>query len=113
ENPGYLNKTRQVLRKNYGDYSHVHFVVIARDYFPWFSDEQITLVEHGVFKRALKISSDLNATMTDLKRYEWLPVEGTDFVVMLETHRCGDALIELEGFHPASELAAHIGAVEP
>jgi hypothetical protein len=94
-----LTITRQVLRKGYKDYNHVHYIIIARDYFPWFSDEQV-VVEHGVFKRALTSSSDLNEMVVRLKAYEWLPVEGRDFSVIFETNSCGNSSIELEGFHP-------------
>jgi hypothetical protein len=96
ENPGYL-VTNGKLPRSLIDYSQIGFVLVARDQFLW-PDEHI-VVDHEIFKEVVSRADNLKSVYDTLKRYEWLPLEGRDFVVKFEPAICNGVTVESEIFY--------------
>jgi hypothetical protein len=98
-NPLHLKRLK-ALPKSYGQYQNVYFIVLARDHWLWREpDKQIAILEFEAFIRIVSNAKDLHFALVELLRYEWLPVEGSDFTVRSEQSRAGTVLIESEIFY--------------
>jgi hypothetical protein len=98
-NPLHL-KQLKTLPRPYDQYQNVYFIVLARDHWLWREpDKQIAILEFEAFVRIVSNTTDLHVALDELLRYEWLPVQGSDFTVRSEQSRAGTVLIESEIFY--------------
>jgi hypothetical protein len=101
ENPDYLCEQRKLPRR-LSEYANVHYLLVARDHWLWIEPEDgIAIAEFEAFAAALCRHENLHSAITDLLRYEWLPVEGRDFTVKYDTSTANGVSIECEVFYPA------------
>jgi len=78
-------------------YRHVYFLLIARDHFVWVEpEEEVAILGFDVFSAMLGESTDLNVGTAELLRYNWLPVEGRDFVIRYERAVANGVSLESE-----------------
>jgi hypothetical protein len=102
--PGHLSAQGKLPRP-LDQYEHVYYLLVARDHWPWVEPrDRIAIVEFDTFRRALERTEDLHVTVSDLLRYEWLPVEGRDFFVQYDRATVNGVSIESQVFystHPA------------
>lgn len=61
--------------------------------------DQIATVQFDAFVRVMTRSDDLRGAMDELLQYEWLPVEGANFAVRLESAAVNGVSIESEVFY--------------
>jgi hypothetical protein len=80
KNPNYL-RDRKVVKRAISEYAHVHQVLIARDHFIWTDPTNVPVIEHETFKKMLAEEGDLHTGISELLKFDWLPVEGKDFHV--------------------------------
>jgi hypothetical protein len=101
ENPDYLCEQRK-LPRSLSEYTNVHYLLVARDHWLWIDPEDgIAIAEFEAFAAALCRHENLHSAVTDLLRYEWLPVEGRDFTVKYDRSTANGVSIECEVFYPA------------
>ena len=101
-NPTYLRDRGKAAKPIY-NFAHVHYLLIARDHFVWVDpNEGYPVVEHECFKEIVGRSPSLRSAVTEALRFEWLPVEGRDFVVRYEHAMANGVVIESEVFHATS-----------
>jgi hypothetical protein len=99
QNPHYLSSRGKLPRKM-NEYTHVYYILVARDHWPWVEPEDdISIVEFEAFSASLRRSEDLHLALNDLLKYEWLPVEGRDFIIRLDKATAGGVSIESEVFY--------------
>jgi len=97
--PSYL-KVRGAISRDLSEYAKVHFALIGRDHMVWpESDPWCLIVEYEVFKERLAEATDLNATARIFSQYEWLPVEGVDFELRMESATVSGITIEGQTYH--------------
>jgi hypothetical protein len=88
-------------------YSEVQYLLIARDHFAWVDpDADFPVVEHEVLKTLLRKHSDLRSVVTEILSFNWLPVEGTDFLVRFESAEANRVVVESEIFYSSQALRA-------
>lgn len=93
-NPSYL-KSRGALSRELSEYSNVHFALVGRDHMVWpTSDPWCLLVGHDILKDHLKTTTNLNAVVENLQKYDWLPVEDVDFEIKMESATVNHVTIE-------------------
>lgn len=98
-NPTYL-KDRGVVSKSLSDFANMHYLLIARDHFVWVDpSKDYPILEHESFKETVGRTSDLQSAVSEMLRFEWLPLEGRDFVVRNESAVANGVVIESEVFH--------------
>ena len=86
------------------EYKNVHYILLARDHWLWRGpDDNIAIIEFDAFTRVLREASNLQAAMVDLLTYDWLPVEGRDFEVRMESARVGGVMLQSEIFYAIQE----------
>jgi hypothetical protein len=96
ENPNYLN-TQGKLPKSMPEYQHKYFFLVARDHWIWVEpSEDIAIVEFDPFTAAIARPGSLHSAMSELLMYEWLPVEGRDFIVQYDRATANGVSIESE-----------------
>jgi hypothetical protein len=84
------------------EYQNVYYLLVARDHWLWVEPTgDRAIVEFEAFVAALSVSN-LHFAMTDLLRYEWLPVEGRDFTVRYDPSTVNGVSIETEVFYAAA-----------
>jgi hypothetical protein len=98
ENPNHLASIGK-LPKSMSEYKHIFYVLIARDHWVWVEPEDVAIFEFDVLAAAIKKSDNLYSVMSDLLRYEWLPVEGRDFRVQYDTATVNGVSIQSEVFY--------------
>ena len=87
-NPHYL-RTRGSLARSITDYGSVSYILMARDHYLWFEPEKdIFAVEFEAIYAALQQQLDLPSLISSLRSFDWLPVEGSDFVISFDTITC-------------------------
>jgi hypothetical protein len=81
------------------DFSNIHFLLLARDHFIW-SDpiQDYPIIEHESFKDIIRRAPDLTSAVAEMPRFDWLPVEGRDFMVRHEFSVANGVHIESENF---------------
>jgi hypothetical protein len=95
--PHYLKERKIVEREE--DFGH-SFVVVARDHLSYVAQpDDLWLAEFDALAWALGKSSNLKDCISKLQTFEWLPVEGRDFVVKFEPAPLAGETIECEVFH--------------
>jgi len=100
ENPDHLHAQGKLTNSLEG-YQHVHFLLIARDHWLWIdTNDHVAIIEFDPFLRILQNAEDLHIGIADLLTYDWLPVEGRDFVVRYERSIANGVVIESQVFHP-------------
>jgi hypothetical protein len=83
------------------DFSNVLYVLIARDHVIWVEPSNgYPVIEFESFKKELNKARDLQAAVSELLTFKWLPVEGRDFVVRFEPRTANGVTIESEVFYP-------------
>ena len=96
--PHYLKERTIVEREE--DYFSLSFVVVARDHLSYAAQpDDLWLAEFDAVAWALGNSSNLKDCISKLQTFEWLPVEGRDFVVKFESATLAGETIECEIFH--------------
>ena len=98
-NPRHLRDQRRLSRP-LTDYERVHYLLIARDHWRWVDPgDQIASVQFDAFAQILGHSDNLRAAMDELLRYDWLPIEGTNFAVRFESAGVNGVSLESEVFY--------------
>jgi len=96
EHPNSIGK----LPKSLAEYRNVHYLLIARDHWLWIeAADGIAIVEFEAFLRGVSHSADLEAGVSAVLSYEWLPVESRDFSVRYETAMVGGVGMQSEVFY--------------
>ena len=99
DNPGYLAVAGRIARA-VDHYESVFYLVVARDHWRWVDPgEGIAIVEYDAFVQALGRQTTIRDVVSELLRYEWLPVEGRDFTVRREEASVNGVTIESEIFY--------------
>jgi hypothetical protein len=98
ENPRWLQK-RGLLSKPLSAYSNVHHVLLVRNYWHWIEpEESIALIDFDEFLLQYAASSNLRSVMENLLRYDWLPVEDSDFYVRYKAEPIHGVVMESAQF---------------
>ena len=101
-NPEFLVE-RGKLKRTLTSYENVHFLLVVWDHWFWIEPQDaIAVVNFEALLPALKKSNNLQSLVSELLRYDWLPVEGRDFRVDWETASVNGALLESFTFFPAT-----------
>ena len=91
------------LARSLTEYTNVHFLLIVWDHWYWVEpDDGIAILHFDAFLPALKASNNLQDTVSELLRYDWLPVESRDFRVSYATASANGALMESSIFSPVT-----------
>ena len=102
QHPDFLRE-RGKMPRSLTSYANVHYLLVVWDHWFWIdSEDGIAIVSFDAFLPALKKSTDLQRLVTELLRYEWLPVEGQDFHVSYATASVNGAQLESPIFSPAN-----------
>jgi hypothetical protein len=107
--PDYL-KERFVIEKD-AHQASLSYAVIARDHLSDIPQpEGFWLTEFDALVWALQKSESLTEAIRKLQSYEWLPVEGRDFMVRLEPPTVTGMTIDVQVFHrlPGSMVAGFL-----
>jgi hypothetical protein len=97
--PTYLRE-RGVTERGETDVK-LSFAVIARDHLCYSPQaDDLWLTEFDALIWAFSNSDNLTDCISKLQSFEWLPVEGTDFIVRFEPSTLAGETIECEVFHP-------------
>jgi hypothetical protein len=99
EHPTHLRSVGR-LPNSMDEYRNCYYLLVARDHWLWVEPaEGAAIVEFEPFAAALSRPVSLNSAMSDLLRYEWLPIEGRDFYVRYDTLTANGASIQSEVFY--------------
>lgn len=89
------------LPRGLESYTNVYFLLIVWDHWHWVEpSDGLAILHFEALLPALKKSTNLQATILDLLKYEWLPVEGRDFRVAYSRASANGAQIEAFKFFP-------------
>jgi hypothetical protein len=81
-------------------YRNVRYIVLARDHWLWREpSKSIAILAFEPFVKIIGGASDLHAAIEELLRFEWLPLEGRDFVVEMGAALAGTVSIQSEIFY--------------
>jgi hypothetical protein len=101
QHPSFLCE-REKLPRVLTSYANVHYLLVVWDHWFWIDPKDgIAVVNFDVFLPALKKFTNLQNLVTELLRYEWLPVEGRDFRVSYATSSVNGAQFESPIFSSA------------
>lgn len=93
---------RGVLQRTLSAYQ-VRYLVVARDHWLWAEPRPDgAIIEFEVFADALRRDGALDVAIGRLLTYEWLPIEGRDFVVQYDRATLNGVSVEAEVFYPVS-----------
>jgi hypothetical protein len=102
KHPDFLRERRK-LPHSLMSYANVHYLLVVWDHWFWIDPEDgIAVVNFDAFLPALRSGTELQGLLTELLKYEWLPVEGRDFRVIYSTAAVNGAVLESPIFSPAS-----------
>lgn len=102
--PHYLKDRTIVDREE--DFFNLSFVVVARDHLSYAAQpDDLWLAEFDALAWALGNSCNLKDCISKLQTFEWLPVEGRDFVVEFESATLAGETIECENFHSPQKMS--------
>lgn len=102
QHPMFLRE-RGKLQRSLTEYANVHYLLVAWDHWYWIEpNDGIAIVNFDVFLPALKKHKNLQNFVTELLKYEWLPVEGLDFLVSYAISSVNGAAFESAIFSPAA-----------
>jgi hypothetical protein len=89
------------LPKSLSSYANVYFILIVWDHWHWVEpNDDFAILHFEVLVPALKKSTNLQLTLLDLLKYEWLPIEGQDLRVAYSRASANGAQIESFKFFP-------------
>lgn len=98
-NPSYL-RNRGALSHDLTEYANVYFALIGRDHIVWpEADPWCLIVDFDVLKERIGAATDLNRTASELGQYDWLPAEGVDFEIKMESVTVNGITITSENYH--------------
>jgi hypothetical protein len=98
--PEFLRE-RGKLPRSLASYKSVHYLLVVWDHWFWIEPEDgIAVVNLDALLPALKKGTNLQELVTELLKYEWLPVEGRDFRVSYSSAGVNGAVIESPIFSP-------------
>lgn len=98
-NPRYLLDVGDVS-KSLDDYRKVYFAIVARDFFVWLDPNEFPVIDYDQFLRVIGEPRTLQESMEELLTFNWLPMEGRDFVVRFDKHSVNGVSVELELNYP-------------
>jgi len=99
DNPRHLNSYDKSVRKM-NEYKNIYYLLVARDHWMWIDrNDGISIVAFDPFVASLGQNVNLHFAMSELLRYEWLPIEGRDFRVQYDSSRLNGVSIESETFY--------------
>jgi hypothetical protein len=102
KHPDFLRE-RGKLPRSLMSYTNVHYLLVVWDHWFWIDPEDgIAVVNFDAFLPALRRGTDLQYLLTELLKYEWLPVEGRDFRVIYAPAVVNGAVLESPIFSPAN-----------
>jgi hypothetical protein len=102
KHPDFLRE-RGKLPRSLTSYANVHYLLVVWDHWFWIDPEDgIAVVNFDAFLPALRTGTDLQCLLTELLKYEWLPVEGRDFRVIYAPAVVNGAVLESPIFSPAN-----------
>jgi len=105
QNPRFLQQ-RHFVQRSLADYDRVYYMLIARDYWAWIEpDDATSVVDADQFLDFVSRHSSLYSALSDLLLYEWLPIEGRDFLVRYDRAQVEGVTIETEVFYGAPSLS--------
>jgi hypothetical protein len=98
QNPHYLKECGIIER---GEHQPIlSYAVIARDHITnTLAKDGIWLAEFDALNWALNNSINLTDAIKRFQTYDWLPLEGRDFVVQFEAGSIAGVTMEAESFH--------------
>ena len=102
QSPGFLSSGGK-LKRRLDEYAQVAFVLVARDHFLLPDPTNFIVVDYDVFKETISRSCSLSELISTLKKYDWLPVENTHFVVRFEPATANGVTVESEIFYRISD----------
>jgi hypothetical protein len=104
--PEFLS-ARGKLTRSLASYANVYYLLLVRDHWLWVEpDDGIAIVDFQAFISSFRSRPDLYTSVSELIRYNWLPVEGRDFKVAFDLSAVNGALIESATFKPIIWRAA-------
>ncbi|MFZ2010850.1 MAG: hypothetical protein WAU76_12630, partial [Candidatus Sulfotelmatobacter sp.] len=102
KHPDFLRE-RGKLPRSLMSYANVHYLLVVWDHWFWIDPEDgIAVVNFDAFLPALRRGTELQCLLTELLKYEWLPVEGRDFRVIYAPAIVNGAVLESPIFSPAN-----------
>lgn len=85
------------------------YAVIARDHITnTIEKDDIWLAEYDALNWALHHSINLTDTIRRFRTYDWLPLEGRDFVVQFEAGSVAGVTMEAESFHRMQDTTGRL-----
>ena len=107
DEPDYL-VVQGKLHRSLREYRHIYYLLVARDHWRWAKPRGgIAIIEFEAFAAVLRSSRSLDEAMNSLLTYEWLPVEGRDFIVYYHRASANGVSIESQLFYPAPVSEQH------
>lgn len=92
---------RAKLSRSLSSYANVHFILIAWDHWYWVEPvDGLAIVHFEALLPAMMKSANLQETLSDLLKYDWLPEEGRDFRVAYARASVNGAELESLKFFP-------------
>jgi hypothetical protein len=89
------------LPRSLSSYQNVHFLLIVWDHWYWVDPgDGFAVLHFEALLPAMMKSTNLQETLSDLLKYEWLPVEGRDFRVAYARASVNGAELESLKFFP-------------
>jgi hypothetical protein len=102
KHPDFLHELGK-LPRSVESYGSIHYLLVVWDYWFWIDREDgIAVISFDAFLPALREGASLQILVTELLKYEWLPIEGRDFRVDYATTAVNGALLELPNFYPSN-----------
>jgi len=99
QHPDFLRNLGKV-EKSISEYKSVYYMLIARDHWNWCDpSDQTYVVDAEQFIEAVSRRQPLDAAMTELLTYEWLPIEDEDFHVKMDSATVEGVTVESEIFY--------------
>lgn len=102
QHPDFLRE-RGKLPRSLTCYDNVHYLLVAWDHWHWLEPEDgIAIVSFEVLLPNLRRSTSLQRMVAGLLTYNWLPIEGRDFLVMYDASVANGAVLESPTFIPGN-----------
>jgi hypothetical protein len=102
--PQFLRE-RKRLTRDLTDYKNIYYMLIARDHWLWVEPtDESSVVEFEQFRGAIARHESLHLALSELLRYEWLPIEGCDFHVRFDSAMVEGVRIESEVFYAGPQI---------
>jgi hypothetical protein len=99
ENPSHLSSQGKLPRPM-DQYANIYYLLVARDHWLWVEPtDGIAIVEFDALVNALSRPDSLHSAMSELLKYEWLPIEGRDFSVPFGIATANGVSIEFEVYY--------------